>query len=134
MRSLAFYLSDELKQKSREQRFFNTILHQVLPAPLNQHVWAAGVDSGVLKLQTDSPVWATQLRYQQHELIKQLNTDPAIHLRKCQIAVSQRRIDRFDQQTRLQKLSSSAKKSIKSSTATLSDPELKALFEKIANR
>jgi len=135
MRPFADYIDKKLKKQTAKQRFINTILHQILPQPLNQHVWVAKLDNGVLSLLTDSPSWATQIRYQQHEIIKQLNSDPSLKLNKIEISIA-RSIDRSRTTTPQPKtrLSVSAKQAIKSATTTLSDPELKAIFEKISKR
>jgi len=135
MRPFAFYIDEKLKKQAGKQRFINTILHQILPQPLNQHVWAAKLENGVLKLLTDSPAWATQIRYQQHELIKQLNCDPALKLDSIEISIAQT-ADRSQSTTPQQRsrLTATAKQAIRSATATLTDPEIRAIFERISRR
>ena len=132
MRSLDNFLSNELKQKVRDQKGINTIIQHGLPAPLNQHVWFCSLKNGVLKLQTDNPTWATQLRYQQHELIKQLNTDPALRIKKCIVTISPKPFGPKNPPNKPTRLSPSAKQSIRSAAKTLSDPGLRELFEKFA--
>ena len=134
MRPLAYYIDDDLKKQSRDQHFFNTVLSRILPPPLNRHVWASGYEKGILRLLTDGPAWATRLRYQQHELLKQLNSDPAVKLNKILITVSNRPSPVLQQKPERRGLSASARTSLQKAASTVSDPELRQIFERLSNR
>lgn len=134
MRPLAFFISKDVKKHTREQQFFNTVLSSILPSPLNQHVWAAGQQAGVLKILTDSPAWATQLRYQEHEILKQLNCDPAVRLKKIRISVSNKPAPRTTEKPQNKTLSTTSSKSILAAASTITDPEIRKIFETIAKR
>jgi len=134
MRPLAYYIGDDLKKQSQKQHFFNTTLSRILPSPLNLHVWASAYENGILTLLTDGPAWATRLKYQQHELIKQLNADPAVKLSKILIKIRNQPAPRAQQKPKRRNLSASAKASIQKATATVSDPEIRQIFERLSSR
>lgn len=134
MRPLAFFISKDLKKHTRDQQFFNTILSSILPSPLSQHVWAANQEAGTLTILTDSPAWATQLRYQEHELLKQLNSNPAVQLKKIRISLSNKPAPRITENPQRKTLSTASRKSITAAAATITDPEIRKIFESIAKR
>jgi predicted nucleic acid-binding Zn ribbon protein len=63
-----------------------------LPEPLKSHCWPSGIQGKELILITDNSTWATQLRYQQHQILKQINSDLNLNLKKLRIRISTRNI------------------------------------------
>ncbi|HID83471.1 MAG TPA: DUF721 domain-containing protein [Chromatiales bacterium] len=135
MQPLKHYIGTELKEKAQANHLLNTVLKRLLPSPLNQHVWVVGIEKNSLQLMTDRAVWATRLRYQQRELLKQINSDPDLKLTEIEITVSSQasRISKHDQLQR-KTLTTSAKKAIRNAALTVTDEEIRTIFEKIATR
>lgn len=135
MQPLRHYISPELQERAKDNHLLSTLLRQHLPDPLREHVWVAGVDDHCLHLITDSPMWATQLRYQQRELLKHIQYNPALKLSKISITVSpmaapphpQRKAQRLT-------LTPATRAAIRAAAATISDEETRAIFERIASR
>jgi len=51
----------------------NTILNQLLPEPSKNHCHIANVREQIIILHTDSPAWATRIRYEIPRILKQIN-------------------------------------------------------------
>lgn len=135
MQPLKHYIGTELKEQAQANHLINTVLRRLLPSPLNQHVWVIGIEKNCLQLMTDRAVWATRLRYQQRELLKQINCDPALKLNEIAIVVSnqaawaskQRQIQRIG-------LTPSARTAIRRAALTVTDEEIRGIIEKMATR
>jgi len=135
MQPLKHYIDSRLKEKVQANHLINSVLRNLLPTPLNQHVWVIGVEKTRLELLVDSALWATRLRYQQRELLKQINSDPAFQLTEITISVSGRPA-RTSKQQKIQRnrLSLSAKKAIRNAALTVTDEEIRAILERMASR
>lgn len=135
MQPLKHYIDSELKEKVQASYLINTVLKRLLPSPLNQHVWVIGIERNCLQLMTDGAAWATRLRYQQRELLKQINSDPALNLTAIAITVSNQasRASKHRQRQR-NTLTASAKKAIRNAALTVTDTEIRTILEKIATR
>jgi hypothetical protein len=60
-------------------------LHQHLPEPLNTQTKILNLRNQILILSTNSPVWATRLRYLAPELLSQLAQETSLNILKIQI-------------------------------------------------
>jgi hypothetical protein len=76
---------EQVRQLEHCIRFF-------LPEPLKSHCWPSGIQGKELVLITDNSTWATQLRYQQHQILKQVNSDLNLDLKKLRVRISSRNI------------------------------------------
>jgi hypothetical protein len=77
---------DRIQDIQRLDQSLKFMLHD----PLKQHCWAAGIEKRQLTILTDSGVWATQLRYQQQQILKGINTDLRLNLNKLRVRISSR--------------------------------------------
>ena len=75
MQKLSSYISTGLQAKTRLLHRLTLSLRMQLPATLASHCWVASTDNRTLTIITDDPGHASLLRYQQHEILKQLNQE-----------------------------------------------------------
>lgn len=71
----------KLNAAAKTIRFYDRLLDTVLDQPLRAHVAVANLRDGHLILQADSPVWASRLRLQLHEIrsvLDQRSTGPRL--------------------------------------------------------
>ncbi len=64
-----------------------SLLEQRLPSAFRGHVQVACIDDDSLVLCTDSPLWATDLRYRSPFILKSVNSNYRLNLSRCQIHV-----------------------------------------------
>jgi hypothetical protein len=84
------FLSQNWLARIEDIQRLDQSLKFMLHDPLKQHCWAAGIEKRRLTILTDSGAWATQLRYQQQQILKGINTDLGLNLNKLRIRVSTR--------------------------------------------
>jgi hypothetical protein len=68
-----------LAQHARRLQRLSVRLREVLDAPLAEHVQVANLSDRCLVLQTDSPAWATRLRYRSADVLRHLGADLGEH-------------------------------------------------------
>lgn len=96
-RSIRHLLQDkpELKRLEREIRVQKTLLshlRQCLPADIAAHCLHAQLHDETLVIHTDSPVWATRLRYLAPQLIDALAVEyPGLRAAKVRLAMEAHR-------------------------------------------
>lgn len=99
-----------------------------------KHCWLAGCHDGILYLQSDSAVWATRIRMQQHTIIKQLKSTNEFHdVRAMRISVRPK-YQKPSPKITAKPMSDYALKHIRESTADIEDSKLRAAMEKLADR
>jgi len=115
----------------------NFSLRSLLPAPLGEHCWAAAIRDQELILVTDASTWASQLRYLQREIIKQLNAEYGaeygLALKKCRVRIDAPRVVREPARRRLA-LSPESARTLQRAAEATTDPELRAALQKLARR
>jgi hypothetical protein len=127
------YLQPQWTERVQQLRLLDHSLKYYLPEPLRSHCWPAGITGNQLSLVTDSSTWATQLRYQQQQILKQINTDLGLKLIKMRIRISAR-------QTYKRKvwpprnLSQKSADSIKQGAISVPDPDLRAALLRLADK
>lgn len=75
MRPIHSLIDENLLNRAQNIQSLTSSLHSRLSTELRQHCWIVNVIGNTLVLITDSAERATILRYQQHELLKQLNEE-----------------------------------------------------------
>lgn len=111
----------------------NFSLQALLPSPLNAHCWTASVREQELTLVTDGSTWASQLRYLQREILKQLNAEYRLELKKCRIRIDAPRVVREPARRRLE-LSADSAETLERAANAMPDPELRTALQKLARR
>lgn len=137
MHSLKNLINPKLIEKAYFYQQLTLSLRSRLPEPLAKHCWVGGFRGNTLIVVTDSSHWATPIRYQQHELLKQINEEfgPQLHetLIRLKIKVvsgtygSKKPIKRPE-------LSASNAHRLASLASTMADPELKSALLSLAKR
>jgi predicted nucleic acid-binding Zn ribbon protein len=86
------YLPKHWLERMEQVRQLEHCIRFSLPEPLKSHCWPSGIQGKELVVITDNSTWATQLRYQQHQILKQVNSDLNLDLKKLRVRVSSRNI------------------------------------------
>lgn len=131
MRPADHHLASRLLDQARLLQAMTFSLRQYLAAPLAQHCWVAAPRDRILVLVTDGPVWATQLRYQQREILKVLNTEFRLQLNRVRIRIGPPPTP--DPAARPgPRLSAEAARVLESAAASIEDPGLSAAMRRLA--
>jgi hypothetical protein len=126
------YLPRQWTDRVQELRTLDHCLKFLLPEPLRFHCWPAGISGNQLTLVTDSSTWATQLRYQQQQILKQINSDLGLKLIKMRVRISARQVYR-KKSWPARKLTQKSADLIRQGALSVSDPDLRAALLRLAN-
>lgn len=80
MRPIRSLISTKFVDRTKIIQFLTTSIHSRLPLDLRQHCWVVDIIGNNLLIITDKAERATTLRYQQHELLKQVNEEFSTNL------------------------------------------------------
>ena len=75
MHPLNQYINKDLLRHARLLHAMTLSISTKLPDPVADHCWVGGINGETLVIITDSGNWVVSVRYQQHELLKQLNCE-----------------------------------------------------------
>ncbi len=75
MRPIHSLIDTKLLNRTQNIQSLTTSLHSRLSSELRQHCWVIDVIGNTLVIITDNAERATTIRYQQHELLKQINEE-----------------------------------------------------------
>ena len=75
MRPIRSLISSEIQTRAKTIQSMTASVHSRLAQNLREHCWVIGVIGNKLVMITDNAERATRLRYQQHELLKQVNEE-----------------------------------------------------------
>ena len=75
MRPIHSLIAANLLNRTQNIQSLTTSLHSRLSAELRQHCWVVDIMGNTIVIITDNAERATILRYQQHELVKQINEE-----------------------------------------------------------
>jgi hypothetical protein len=113
---------------SLRTRFSNTMA---------EHCWVGGIIDGALVIVTDSANWVIPIRYQQHELLKQLNcefrNELLQQLKRIKIKVSLPPHTPMARRTQLA-LSIPNARILASTASGINDPDLRAVLLRLSKR
>ena len=76
-----------LLARARELMALDKLLHQLVPAPLNEHCSPVTISDTTLILAADSPAWAARLRFLAPGLAKQLAASCPADIRSVSVRV-----------------------------------------------
>lgn len=131
MKSAWSHINPRLKKVLKKQRATFDQVNYHLPDGYQEHVHCH-VDCGLLKIYAENSAWASKLRYQQHQILKSIKSDPALNVQKIEIVVArdQPRIEKPDRKT--PSLDASSTASALKVAESCDDLDIKAAFEKLA--
>jgi hypothetical protein len=110
-------------------------VHELIPSPLNEHCRVLAVRDDTLVVAADSPVWATRLRYQSTQLVKQLSGVSSVKLRTVQVRVRATDPPAGGSITPIrQPVSARNSMALKQAAVSVTDAGLKAALLRLASR
>lgn len=137
MHLLNRYLDKELLQQAQLLHAVTLSIRTRLPHPAAEHCWAGSMRDDTLVIITDSGHWVVPIRYQQHELLKQLNSEFRFELRqtlkrmRIKVATPTGSVKK---RTRKPTLSTQNAQLLASTASGITDPDLKAALQHLATR
>ncbi len=125
----------QLLSRARELIAIDKLLHELIPAPLNEHCRTLTLSGTTLVLATDSPVWAARLRFHSSRLVKQFARYKPAKIRavRVQVKPAARPAIPGKRKTAPRPASRGAA-ALKQAAQSISDPALKSGLLRLANR
>lgn len=87
MQQINRYLDKDLIRQAQFLHVLTESLRSRLPITVGAHCWAGGIRDNTLVVITDSANWTIPIRYQQYELLKQINSEFQKNLKRVKIKV-----------------------------------------------
>ncbi len=81
-KNISSYISLDLQKKAKLLHRLTLSLKMQLPEDLASHCWVAGIDNRTLTIVTDDPNRASIIRFQQREILKQLNQELSLTVKE----------------------------------------------------
>jgi hypothetical protein len=137
MQTLKSFLDHRLVRQARLFEAMTERLRIHLPAEVAPHCWVGGVRDRILIVVSDSASFSMLVHYQQHEILKQVNSDFSLELPapltklKTKIAKLPAAVKRPLVRPRL---SADDARRLTSVAANITDPELKSALIRLAQR
>ena len=75
MHPIRSLINEKYLQRVKNVQSLTASFHSRLPSNLHHHCWLVSLENNTLHIVTDSPERAAIIRYQQHEIIKQINEE-----------------------------------------------------------
>ena len=122
-----------LLARSSDLRKMDTLLAELLPAPLNAHCHILSIRSSVLVMAADSPVWAARLRFNAPNLVKQLTQHLSAKRYTIQIRVRPPEIPPAPLRHTVNRPGKQGIAALQQVAQAVSDPELKSALLRLAN-
>lgn len=137
MQTLKSFLNESLVRQARLFQTMTDSLRLQLPAEVAEHCWVGGIRDRVLVVVTDSASFGTLAYYQQHEILKRINSDFRMEL-PAPLTRLKTRITKQAPQTRLPsqrpRLSADNARGLACAAMNIDDPGLKSALLKLARR
>ena len=127
-------LSKQARARMQQIRSLQHSLDSLLPPALRPHCQAAGIDGNELVLVVDGGAAATQLRYQQQQIIKQVNADLGLTLRRMRLRIAPPRAPRPRTAPAPRRLSSAAARALNEAARSMPDRALAEILERLARK
>ena len=121
-----------LTARARAMDALDRQLRQPLPEPLRSHCCLASVQAGRIVFLASSSAWAAKLRPYQNALIAQARVVSGLPVEKFAVKVAPLP-PRPPRQTRRKPLSITAAEHLKAAAHSIADPELKAVYLRLAS-
>lgn len=133
MQQIDRYLDQDLIRQAQFLHVLTQSLRSRLPATVSAHCWAGGIRDHTLVVITDSANWALPIRYQQYELLKQLNTEFQQNLTQVKIKVANITYQREKPANR-PNISLQSAQHLASTASTMQDSGLKSALLRLSKR
>jgi len=137
MQKFSSYISSDLQKKAKLLHRLTLSIRMQLPEDLARHCWVASIENRTLTIITDDPNRASIIRFQQREILKQLNQELSLtvkeYLNQIKVKICNI-ISGANQPTKAHYLTSQGAENIKQTAKDIKDLELRKALEKLANR
>ena len=80
MHPIRSLINEKYLQRVKNVQSLTASFHSRLPSNLHHHCWLVSLENNTLHIVTDSPERAAIIRYQQYEIIKQINEEFSLSL------------------------------------------------------
>ncbi len=137
MQKCSSYISVDLQKKAKLLHRLTLSIRMQLPEDLARHCWVASIDNRTLTIITDDPNRASIIRFQQREILKQLNQELSLtvkeYLNQIKVKISNV-ISGGNHPMSARNLSSNTANHIYQCASNIKDLELQKAMQKLANR
>ena len=137
MQKFTSYISVDLQKKAKLLHRLTLSIRMQLPRDLANHCWVAGIENRTLTIVTDDPSRASVIRFQQRELLKQLNQELSLtvkeYLNQIKVKISSV-VGGVNHPTKTNNLSADSAKHIECCSKDIKDLGLKNAMQKLAKR
>ena len=137
MQKLSSYIESDLQKKAKLLHRLTLSIRMQLPAELAHHCWVASIDDRTLTIITNDPCRASQIRFQQREILKLLNHElnPTVneYLKRIKIKIGNV-FSGTETPTKAHRLSRNSAKRISECSRNIKDLELKNALNQLAKR
>jgi hypothetical protein len=124
-----------LVTRARTLMELEALLHELLPAPMNEHCRVLAIRDETLILATSSPVWAARLRFHVPLLVKQLSSHQSVKLRTVRVRVRPpEKVSPPPRRRAAIRPGKAGAAALQRAAQSISDPELKTALLRLANR
>ncbi|TDJ32328.1 MAG: DUF721 domain-containing protein [Gammaproteobacteria bacterium] len=125
-------LSEVIRHATRLRRL-DRAFRKLLPGPAQAHCRVANLRGDTLVVAADSPVWASRIRYESRQILREMAASCGVTASKLQILVRSPEAPE-SQASRARKLPQNAARSLEAAAAAVDDPELTAALLRLASR
>jgi hypothetical protein len=137
MQKLRVFLSNSLVRQARLFEAMTDSLRLHLSAEVAEHCWVGGIRERTLVVVTDSTAFFMLVHYQQHDILKRLNSDFKTEL-ACPLNRLKTRIAKPPPETKKAiqrpKLSRDSGRDLARAAATIADPAVRDALTRLAAR
>lgn len=137
MQKLSSYIDAGLQKKVKTLHRLTLSIGTRLPVELAHRCWVAGIENRTLTIIADNPDLASLIRFQQHEVLKQINQELGLsvkeHLRRIKIKISMAASD-IEPPVKPMQLSRFSAQTLRECAKNLQDPDLKKTLERLSMR
>jgi len=129
MKSITNLINPQILRKTSQLAQLDSLVKSCLPTECQKHISAASIRDHQLILISDSPVWSTQLRLYQNNILEMLKSHGNIHISQIIIKQTYHKLTSTPIVYTRRYLSTDSARLLKQTAETINDAELqKALY------
>ena len=137
MQKFSSYISVDLQKKAKLLHRLTMSIRMQLPEDLASHCWVASIDNRTLTIITDDPNRASVIRFQQREILKQLNQELSLtvkeYLNQIKVKICHV-INGVNHPTKAEYLSVDSANHISQCSKDIKDLELQKAMQRLSER